>query len=410
MRVCMVTYSFYDHDNRVMRYAEALAKQGHEVEVFGLRHRDQPDTELLRGVRVRRIRRRIINERGRFSYLIRTLLFFFSSMFAVSRSHLRKPYSLVHVHSVPDFLVFAAWLPRLTGARIILDIHDLLPELYVSKFASGSASLIFRVLQRVEQTSAAFADHVIAANHIWQQKLISRSLPASKCSVFMNLPDPSIFSPRGRSRWDDQFLLLYPGTLSWHQGLDIAIRAFAQIKDEFPRAQFDIYGEGSAKPGLMTLARELGLQDRVVFRGAVPLREIASVIENADLGVVAKRNDSFGNEAFSTKILEFMALGVPVVVSETKIDRYYFDDRTVTFFRSGDSDDLARRMRELARNPEARKRQVKNATEFVGRNGWNSKKQEYLSLVDTLVRNHGHSLPLEGRSVPPQTHDYKSVI
>jgi glycosyltransferase involved in cell wall biosynthesis len=387
MRVCMVSYSFYEGDNRVMRYAETLAKRGDEVEVIALRRRGQQCSENMNGVRVRRIQDRTINEKSRFSYLFRTALFFFRSMCAVSLSHLRKRYSLVHVHSVPDFLVFSAWLPRLTGARIVLDIHDLLPELYAIKFGSGAGSLIFRILQSVERVSAAFADHVIAANHIWHQKLILRSMPAWKCSVLLNFPDRSIFRPRGQGRRDGKFVFLYPGTLSWHQGLDIAIRAFAKIKDEFPQAEFQIYGEGSRKQSLMALARDLGLQGRVLFHASVSLREIAGIIEKADLGVVAKRKDSFGNEAFSTKILEFMAVGVPVVVSDTAIDRYYFSERTVTFFRSGDPDDLARCMRELIRDPEARQRQIRNATEFVGQNDWDSKKDEYLKLVDSLVSN-----------------------
>ena len=383
----MVAYSFYEADNRVMRYAEALAKRGDEVEVIALRHRGQQRSEDMNGVRVRRIQKRIVNEKSPFSYFFRTALFFFRSMFAVSWGHLRKPYSLVHVHSVPDFLVFSAWLPRLTGARVVLDIHDLLPELYASKFGSGAGSLIFRILQSVEHVSAAFADHVIAANHLWHQKLISRSLPAGKCSVYLNFPDRSIFRPRGQSRRDDKFVFLYPGTLSWHQGLDIAIRAFAKIKDEFPQAEFQIYGEGSRKQSLVALARDLGLQDRVLFHGSVSLHDIAGIIENANLGLVPKRKDSFGNEAFSTKILEFMALGVPVIVSDTTIDRYYFDERTVTFFRSGDPDDLARCMRQLIRDPKTRQRQARNATEFVGQNDWDSKKNEYLKLVDSLVSN-----------------------
>lgn len=68
----------------------------------------------------------------------------------------------------------------------------------------------------------------------------------------------------------------------------------------------------------------LQLSDRILIKPPYPLREIAFVMANADLGVVPKRNDSFGGEAFSTKILEFMALGIPVVVADTKIDKCYF--------------------------------------------------------------------------------------
>ena len=85
----------------------------------------------------------------------------------------------------------------------------------------------------------------------------------------------------------------------------------------------------------------------------MPIWEIAKVMGNADLGVVPKRSDSFGNEAFSTKTLEFMALSVPLLISETAVDRYYFNDRVVTFACSGDADDFGAKMVQLVRNPEA---------------------------------------------------------
>jgi glycosyltransferase involved in cell wall biosynthesis len=178
---------------------------------------------------------------------------------------------------------------------------------------------------------------------------------------------------------------VYPGTLNWHQGVDIAIRAFALIKDEAPNAEFHIYGVGRTRDSLMGLASQLGLAGRVVFRDPLPLREIAAVMENSDLGVVPKRSDSFGNEAFSTKILELMAMRVPVIVSDTEVDRYYFDESTVKFFRNNDERDLARCMLLLMRRPELRQTMVGNAWKFVTENDWDGNKRRYLNLVDALV-------------------------
>ena len=135
--------------------------------------------------------------------------------------------------------------------------------------------------------------------------------------------------------------VLYPGTLNWHQGVDIAIRAFAKVTPRIPNSEFHIYGEGPSRDDLVRLASELGIPEAVVFHRPVSLREISAVIEDADLGVVPKRSDSFGDEAFSTKTLEFMMLGVPVILAETTVDRYYFNDDVVTFFPSGDVDVLA---------------------------------------------------------------------
>src|SRR5262249_8398096 len=148
----------------------------------------------------------------------------------------------------------------------------------------------------------AFADHVIIANHIWEKKLKQRSVPPAKCTAVMNYPDRNIFHRRGRTRNDGKFIITYPGTINWHQGLDIAVRAFAKIKDQAPQAEFHIYGTGPTAEGLAGLIRELHVEDRVLLKGYRTLYDIAVEIENADLGVVPKRNDPFGDEAFSTKI------------------------------------------------------------------------------------------------------------
>jgi glycosyltransferase involved in cell wall biosynthesis len=139
------------------------------------------------------------------------------------------------------------------------------------------------------------------------------------------------------------------------------------------------------KPALQALVQELGLSDRVFLRESVPAREVADIVANADLGVVPKRADSFGNEAYSTKIMEFMAEGVPVIVSKTKVDDFYFNDSVVRFFESGNEDDLANAILDLMKNRELRESLVRNANEYIARNNWNIQKHKYLRLVDALV-------------------------
>ena len=251
LRVCMIAYSFYETDNRVMRYAETLAKRGDHVEVFALQREGLPDYEVLDGVHVYRLQRREVNEQGRFTYLTRILQFLTRAMVRVSRNHLREKYDLIHVHSVPDFLVFAAWLPRLQGVPVILDIHDILPEFYTSKFGSKPKSAAFRFLQGIEKLSGRFATHVIVANHIWQRRLLSRSLETGKCTVVLNSPDRAIFKRSAAARIPpkDRFTLLYPGSINWHQGLDLAIRAFGKNCRNCARSGFPHLRRGPVEAG-----------------------------------------------------------------------------------------------------------------------------------------------------------------
>ena len=249
----MVGYTFYEYDNRVRRYAETLVRQGHEVDVVALRDPGQKSHEKLGGVAIYRIQTRRQSRGGKLVYLCRLFLFLLASMGTITRLHVRRPYSLVHIHSVPDFEIFAALLPRLTGAKLILDIHDIVPEFYASKFGVAKDSLGFKALSLMERISIAFAHHVIVSNDIWWARLVSRSVRASKCSSILNYPDPRIFAPRERRRKDNSFIFIYPGTLGWHQGLDIAVRAFARIAQEIPFAVFHIYGEGPMSTALQSL-------------------------------------------------------------------------------------------------------------------------------------------------------------
>jgi glycosyltransferase involved in cell wall biosynthesis len=230
---------------------------------------------------------------------------------------------------------------------------------------------------------------VIIANHLWCDRFVARSSLKEKCSVVRNYPDLDIFvaQSRAQQRKSDKFLLTYPGSLNWHQGLDVAIHAFASIADQLPEAEFHVYGEGSAKASLIELTNKLRMQNRVIFHDFLPSHEIAQVMATTDLAIEPKRATSaFGNEALSTKILEFMALGVPVIASKTKIHAYYYDDSIIQYYENDDPAQLAAQILRLKNDPALRTRLVANAKKYVRENNWDFCKHKYLELVDTLTQ------------------------
>jgi glycosyltransferase involved in cell wall biosynthesis len=386
-RICMITHSFYESDNRVLRYAESLAARGDTVEILALRRAPElPAEENINGVRLLRIQDRFgKTQKSSSSFLWPLLRFLAASSLHLTRAHARQRYDVIHVHNIPDFLVFAAWYPKLTGAKVILDIHDIVPEFFGSKFKKPDNSLLIRGLKLAEKWSAAFANHVIIANHLWLDKYIARSSKKEKCSVFINHVDRQLFKPREAGGSANGHRIVFPGGLQWHQGVDIAIRAFAKLRERLPDAEFHIYGDGNMKQSLEELAAELRLGDSVKFFKPMRIREIVDVMAQADLGVVPKRADSFGNEAYSTKIMEFMSVGVPVVVSATKIDKFYFNDSVVRFFESGNVDALASAMHEVLTDAELRRGMTARALDYASRNSWEERKSEYLDLVDSLA-------------------------
>jgi glycosyltransferase involved in cell wall biosynthesis len=386
-RICMVTHSDFLSDARVSRYAEALAHRGDHVDVLALRRsRELSAKQNLGNIDLFRLQPRFgKTEKSRLSHLLPVVRFLVTSSFWLLREHRRRPYDLLHIHNVPDFLVFAAWYPKLTGAKVILDIHDLVPEFYASKFGVRRSSLAVYLLKAIERVSASFADHIIISNHLWRDTYASRNHLNGKCSVFINNVDSQIFYPRPRTRNDGKIIAIFPGGLQWHQGLDIAIRALRKVRAQLPNVEFHIYGDGNMKDNLIQLAKELKLSDAVRFFDPLPVRQIAEIMANADLGVVPKRADSFGNEAYSTKIMEFLSLGIPVVVSNTKIDRFYFNHSVVKFFESGNEQALAHAMLEVIGDARLRQSLVQAASRYVQSNSWDTRAPEYLGLVDTVA-------------------------
>jgi glycosyltransferase involved in cell wall biosynthesis len=385
MNVLMLTYSFYESDNRVRRYAETLARRGDSVDIISIRPKDTPVFNSLNGVNVYRIQEREVNESHLIDYLLRLTFFLVKSFFFTCWMQLKKRYRFVHVHSVPDYEVFAALLPKLTGAKVILDIHDIVPEFYASKFSGGRKSLLMKILKLVEKLSCFFADHVIISNHIWYERITERSVSKNKCTVFINYVDPFIFKKEREPVKKDDFVVIYPGTIAWHQGIDLAVQAMARVVKTHPDIKFHIYGKGSEVGTIKKLISDLHLENAVTFFGMIPIDDIVDKMIDADLGLVPKRNDPFGGEAFSTKIMEFMLMEVPVLIARTKIDQYYFDKDIVTFFECDNEADLAEKIVFMYENLEIRRKQVQKANVFIAKNTWDVKKSGYLDLVDKLT-------------------------
>ena len=387
MRVCMLAYTFYEADPRVRQYASALVERGDTVDVIALRPKDSPKYEVLDGVNVIRLQGRQVNERRRFQYAHRITRFLFHAAATLAQRHLSDPYQVVHVHSVPDFLVFGALVPKLAGAGIILDIHDLLPELYASKFSVPRESIWFNMMKFVEKRSCSFADHVIIANDIWRERLIQRSVPPEKCTTIRNYPTLTLFKSRSRQSHNGKFLITYPGSLNKHQGLEVAIKAYRRVYERMPNSEFHIYGEGADKPRLIQMAKDLGLEQRVIFHAGMSSQEIAQVMVNTDLAVEPKLSKiPFSNEAASTKILEFMAAGVPIVASRTSIHSRYYSDSILKYYDADNDEALATCILSMWLDPQERKQQVSRATEYVDQNNWEAKKADYLGLVDKVAK------------------------
>jgi hypothetical protein len=182
-RHCMVVHAHYPYgETRVQRQAEALVRRGYEVDVLCLRTKTDAATEFHNGVRVFRLPVRYHNYNGVGWKFWEYFRFGLLAMLKLIQLHRRHPYNSVQTHNVPDFLVFAAWFPKLFGARVILDLHDLMPEFYQARYGHDAGSRLVRLVQWQEKLSCRFANHVITVSELWRQRSSNEVYPPTSAA------------------------------------------------------------------------------------------------------------------------------------------------------------------------------------------------------------------------------------
>jgi glycosyltransferase involved in cell wall biosynthesis len=391
----VVLNSYPEGEVRVMREAEALVRHGYEVDVICLRLRGQPAVETCNGVRVYRAPMNRSMRRVTAVQFLEYAAFFALAFLQLTALHLRRPYTSVQVHNLPDFLVFAAVVPKLTGAPVLLDLHDLMPEFYAARYQAGQDSRMVRLVRLQERLACRFADHVITVTEHWRQSLIRRHLPPDKCLVLMNLADDRIFNvrkpPAEPAPSVDQapFRLIYHGALFERYGLDLAVTAVDRLRAEIPSLHLTIIGRGPFRDALAEQVAGLGLERHVSLEPFARVETLPERLIQADLAVVPYRADVFTRELLPTKLLEYAALGIPAVVARTPVVEAYFDEGMVRFFPPGDVAALTTSLRELHHNRAQLARLAVGIQAFHERYNWPQQSQAYVDLVDALSGRRG---------------------
>ncbi len=386
-RICMIAYTHYLSDARPRRAAEALVARGDEVDFLSLGEEGSGSEEVLQGVRV--VPLPVARYRGqrRARYLSSYGRFFAQGLREITRRHRHRRYDVVYAHTMPDLIVFTAAGARLRGARTVLDVHDTMPELYQSKFDLKPSHPWIRLLRAQERMSCSFADRVICVHEPHLELLVSRGVPRGKISVLMNLPDPKIFGEPGHPHPGADSArgqrIVYHGTIARRLGPDLALEAFREIAADVPEARLEIYGAGDFGGRLAERIRELNLDGRVEFHNRrFRVDEVPGLIRGATVGVVPNREDAATAYMLPVKLLEYVYLGIPVVVPRLDTIRHYFGEDSVAFYRPGDLRDLAAALRALLTDPERRRALTHAAARFYETFSWETMKNDLYAAVD----------------------------
>jgi glycosyltransferase involved in cell wall biosynthesis len=386
-KICMVAYTYYLHDARVSREARSLIKNGFEVDCLCLRSKGQLKFEKIDGVNLYRLPLSKYRGSSKVMYLLAYLWFFVLSFFAVTKFYFKRQYQVIQYHTLPDFIIFSGIIPRVLGAKLVLDMHEVTPEFYMSKFGFGMSHIFVRVLKLLEKISVSFAHAVIVINDPIKHLLLKRCKSKSDMTVIMNTADDSIFvSDRPKqTNGDNGFISMYHGTLTDLYGVDIAIRAISKLKDEIPDLQFRIFGSEAETGHLKKLANELGVSRNVAFMGRVKMEAIPGYIEEADVGIVPIVKDGYIDLSFSNKLAEYVSMKTPAVATRLSSTLEYFSDDAISFFESRNEDSLASKILELYVNPQKRLLQAEQAFQQYQKIRWSVMEKRYIGLIESLI-------------------------
>lgn len=346
-KICMLVQEYYPKDFRVRRVAESLIDRGLAVDIIALRDAQEKPFEILNQVRIFRID--LQKKRGTIlRYIYEYLLFTLLSFFKCSKLYFQNRYDTIVINNPPDFLVFAAIIPKLFRAKIVIDLHEIVYEDFEIRFQLPGKKLFLNLIKLGTSISLKLASRLITVNDALKRIYETRINPAQPVTVVMNSVDESRML-KNRCLNGKPFSMLYHGTLSKHYGVDEAIQALPYLRNKGYDFNLHILGDGVEKENLEALAEELNLRDHVQFHGYVSRDRTMEFLNTVDLGIIPTQKSKYTDLSLSNKFMECIYFEVPTIASNIDTYRYYFPDDCITYFQSGDIADLAEKI-EFAMN------------------------------------------------------------
>ena len=387
-RLLMLLHGFFPTEVRVAAEVRAAVAAGFEVDVIALRGKSDPARGMAEGARYHRVPVDHVHGAGLGGMVKEYLGFTLLAALKAARLSARRRYDIVQIHTPPDFLVLAAAVPRLLGARIVFDVHDLASDMFHMRFEGRRGSAVAEhVLRAVERWTAGAARVVLTVHDPYKRELVARGVDPDKVVVIMNSLDDAALPPPLEPAAPNGFVVSYHGTVTPHYGVPLIVDAAAKALPAIPDLEVRIYGSGDAIPDVLTRAAALGVEDRVwVSPTFLSQREVLRAVQPASVGVIPNLPTKLNRFALSTKLLEYVALGVPVICSDLPTLREHFSDDEVLFFEAGSSTALARALELTAKEPEAAHERADAALRRYDAYRWPASAERYVEALRRCLR------------------------
>jgi glycosyltransferase involved in cell wall biosynthesis len=343
--ILIVVQEYFPKDVRVFKEYLALQQLGIKFTIICLKGKDEKVIEQTENAIIYRIG--INKSRGSvFRYIYEYAYFFLKTFFLVFKLTKKNFFDIAHVHTLPDFLVFSVLPAKRKGTKIFLDMHEIMPEFYASKFNIDPKNFKIKILKWVERKSIEFADEVITVNHSLKKVFEQRTKPKQPLTVIMNTVNETNLKLPKKTKSTNSFKAIYHGTLTPLYNLGFVINELSKIKDKLINLGliFEVYGAGPMERVWIEQAQKLDMQGIIKFNGVIPYKEIPKKLANAQLGILPLVKDVMTNLSFSNKFAEYIFAEIPVL--STNLDSYfhYFDDRCVNYFDIKKEGDFSKKL------------------------------------------------------------------
>jgi glycosyltransferase involved in cell wall biosynthesis len=249
--------------------------------------------------------------------------------------------------------------------------------------------VVGRGLRLVERAACGVAGRVITVHDAYRHELSTHGVPVDRIDVVMNAVESEVIA-RARATAQapdpDAFVLAYHGTLTHWYGVDLLVEAIARLEERVPQIRASIVGAGDALAPVEELAQRFGVADRVEFsRAYLPHEEALRLVAAANCGVIPNRPSRLNRFALSSKLLEYVALGIPVVVARLETLEAHFSSEEVTFFEPDDPASLAEAVAWVADHPEQAREKSVRAQRRAQAYSWATSRTRFLAAIDAVA-------------------------
>ncbi len=374
-------------DRRVWQESMALTEAGYEVSVISPRPHDEPEYMQLHGVHLYRYPLPPPTK-SVFSFFREFIYCWLQTWRLTKRVYKERGFDVIQTCNPPDtFWLIGRWYKR-KGVKFVFDQHDLCPELFESRFQRRG--LLYKGLLWLEQQTYRTADGVIAPNESYRRVSIERGgIPPDRITIVRSGPLASRFqrlAPAPALKQGKPYMGVYLGVMGAQDGVDYLLRAVHHVVHELKRTDilFVLIGGGDMYPDLVQLSKDLQIEQNVHFTGRIPDEDLLRYFSTADIAFAPDPLNPLNDVSTMNKVIEYMAVGLPIVSFDLRESRYSAQDAAV-YIPNNDERAFGKAVVDLIDDPEKRAQMGEfGRKRFLECLSWEHSREKLVEFYDNL--------------------------